>query len=149
MESSLIEKGKDRGYLLSDEVIAAFPHAEDDVESLDEFYHSLYENGIEVVDHAPRNGAVDLRSRIGAQRTSSGPRSTNPVTDHRQAADDALAAGVSDSVRLYLQEIGETDLLNMQEEVWLAKRMERGLIAEERLKNGDYAERFRAVRTQR
>jgi RNA polymerase primary sigma factor len=42
---------------------------------------------------------------------------------------------VGDSVRLYLQEIGDTDLLTMQEEVWLAKRMERGKLAEERLRD--------------
>src|SRR5699024_8335569 len=35
-----------------------------------------------------------------------------------------------DSVRLYLQEIGETDLLTMDEEVSLATRMERGKAAE-------------------
>ena len=44
-----------------------------------------------------------------------------------------LASGVGDSVRLYLQEIGDTELLTMQEEVWLAKRIERGKLAEERL----------------
>ena len=147
MEASLIERGKDRGYLLSEEVIAAFPHPEDDVESLDEFYHSLLEHGIEVLDDEPGNGKVDLRSRIsgnGHHHPVPEPEDIS-IPDSRQVAEDALAAGVSDSVRLYLQEIGVTDLLTMEEEVWLAKRMERGLIAEERIKNGDYlsdSERF-------
>src|SRR5690606_2008258 len=39
----------------------------------------------------------------------------------------------------YLQEIGETDLLTMQEEVWLATRMDRGLAAAARLEAGDYS----------
>ncbi|MGI8642834.1 MAG: RNA polymerase sigma factor RpoD, partial [Thermomicrobiales bacterium] len=58
----------------------------------------------------------------------------------RAEHDEAIAAGVGDSVRLYLQEIGETDLLTMQEEVWLAKRMERGLLSAERLMNEDLSD---------
>jgi RNA polymerase primary sigma factor len=51
---------------------------------------------------------------------------------------------VGDSVRLYLQEIGETSLLTMQEEVWLSTRMERGKLAEARLKDArtDPADRY-------
>jgi RNA polymerase primary sigma factor len=58
------------------------------------------------------------------------------VTVERTEPAEPLAVGVSDSVRLYLQEIGETDLLTMQEEVWLAKRMDRGKLAEQRLRLG-------------
>jgi len=46
MDASLIAKGKDRGYLLSDEIVAVFPHAEDELESVDEFYLTLVEQGI-------------------------------------------------------------------------------------------------------
>jgi RNA polymerase primary sigma factor len=136
METSLIEKGKDRGYLLSDEVIAAFPHPEDDVESLDEFYHSLLENGIEVVDQEPAstNGSLAPRERVNLNGRFP-VRENGRSSQARTEADAAIVAGVSDSVRIYLQEIGDTDLLNMEEEVWLAKRMERGLVAEERLRS--------------
>lgn len=137
IDPSLLEKGKDRGYLLSDEVIAAFPHAENDVETLDEFYHSLVENGIEVVDQAPSKRSVALRSRLLSNSrdivTPTRPGSSNRLTD-----DESLMAGVSDSVRLYLQEIGETNLLTMEEEVWLAKRFERGLIANARIEASEH-----------
>jgi RNA polymerase primary sigma factor len=139
METNLIERGKDRGYLLSDEVIAAFPHCENDVESLDEFYHSLFENGIEVLDQAPSasNGSLALRDRLLLNGRYPISENGKSPSEARSEADAAIAAGVSDSVRLYLQEIGETDLLNMEEEVWLAKRMERGLVAEERLRSDE------------
>ena len=52
---------------------------------------------------------------------SKADRADDERLDSQQAAQIA-----ADSVRLYLQEIGETDLLTMEEEVWLAKRMERG-----------------------
>ena len=122
METSLLAKGKDQGYLLADDIIAAFPNAEEQVETLDEFYSALVAEGIEVLDQPP--AARPSPKALAAERDAN---------LQRVAADDLLAAGVGDSVRLYLQEIGETDLLTMQEEVWLSRRMERGKLAAERL----------------
>ena len=133
MEASLIARGKDRGYLLSEEIIAAFPNVEENVESLDEFYLALVEQGIEVLDQDPAPPPTPLPERTF--HTTAPTRL--PSLDHRHDEDDAVA-GVSDSVRLYLQEIGETSLLTMQEEVWLAKRMERGKMAETRILIGEY-----------
>ena len=44
MVASLIAKGKTQGFLLSDEVLAAFPRIEDDIPSVDEFWSSLLES---------------------------------------------------------------------------------------------------------
>jgi len=125
MVSSLIDKGRDQGYLLSDDVIAAFPNAEEQLDSLDEFYSALVAEGIDVLDQRPQSAAP-----VAPPAPRSRTRSDQAA---RMASDDPLVSGVGDSVRLYLQEIGETDLLTMQEEVWLATRMERGKIAEGRL----------------
>jgi RNA polymerase primary sigma factor len=122
MVTTLIAKGKDQGYLLSDDIIAAFPNAEEQVDGLDDFYSSLVAEGIEVLDQAP-----------APAKSPAKPRAAAPTAAERAEAAEALAAGVGDSVRLYLQEIGETDLLTMQEEVWLAKRMDRGKQAEQGL----------------
>ncbi len=115
MVTSLLEKGKDQGYLLSDEIIALFPNAEEQLENLDDLYSWLVSEGIEVLDQAP-NQTQDQTKEVAQ------PERTDP--------NEAMGLAVGDSVRLYLQEIGETDLLTMAEEVWLSKRMERGKIAE-------------------
>jgi RNA polymerase primary sigma factor len=120
MVTNLIDKGRDQGYLLSDEVVAAFPNAEEHLDILEEFYSSLVAEGIEVLDQAPLKPLLRPREVVSDRATE------------RAYAED-LVTGVGDSVRLYLQEIGDTDLLTMQEEVWLAKRMERGKQAEELL----------------
>ncbi len=130
MVSSLIAKGKTQGYLLSDEIVAAFPNAEEHLEGLEDFYSSLIAEGIEVLDQAPVPAAQPAESRdlnrdLPAPVVERAPERIAPGEDY--------SSGVGDSVRLYLQEIGETDLLTMQEEVWLAKRMERGKIAEGKL----------------
>ncbi len=123
MITNLLEKGKDQGYLLSDDIIEMFPNAEEQMDSLEEFYSSLVAQGIEVLDQKPPVVVkpVPERSRSRAQAAA------------HAAFDDPFASGAGDSVRMYLQEIGETNLLTMQEEVWLATRMERGKAAEERL----------------
>ncbi len=133
MVTNLIDKGRDQGYLLSDDVVAAFPNAEEHLDVLEEFYSSLVAEGIEVVDQAPLKPLARPRDAV-AERAA-----------ERAASAEDLASGVGDSVRLYLQEIGDTDLLTMQEEVWLAKRMERGKLAEEQLQDPALTPELRAA----
>jgi RNA polymerase primary sigma factor len=114
--SDLLEKGRSQGYLLTDDLLALFPNAEDQIEHLDQLYSSLVTEGIEVLENAP----------------------AHTETDRRQAHEDRLEqaeqpSGVGDSVRLYLQQIGETDLLTMQGEVDLSKRIELGKFAQAQL----------------
>lgn len=145
--SSLLDKGKEQGYLLSDEILAEFPNIQDSIPDLDEFWSSLLENEIEVRDSEPLlNGRRSFRDQFSRsnhrlQKTSLKKRDearAEAMRVHRQEADEAAALGASDSVRLYLQEIGETDLLNMEQEQWLAMRMERGLEAAQRLADNDF-----------
>jgi len=114
--SDLLEKGRTQGYLLTDELLALFPNAEDHIEHLDQLYTSLVTEGIEVLDNAPSHLEHDRR-QVHEERI--------------EPADQP--SGVGDSVRLYLQQIGETDLLTMQGEVDLSKRIELGKFAQERL----------------
>ncbi len=58
----------------------------------------------------------------------------------RREVDQAYKAPTNDPVRMYLKEIGRVPLLTAQEEVDLAKRIEQGLFAEEKLEsNGDFS----------
>ncbi|GAA2873908.1 RNA polymerase sigma factor [Pseudonocardia halophobica] len=71
---------------------------------------------------------------------SSQQKSTEFVWDEdesealRQARKDAELTASADSVRAYLKQIGKVALLNAEEEVELAKRIEAGLYAAERLR---------------
>ncbi|CAN5673234.1 RNA polymerase sigma factor RpoD [soil metagenome] len=144
--SNLLAKGKQQGYLLSDECIAEFPDIQDQIQALDEFWSKLLENEIEIRDYAPLSRTGKLRRQLGQSSSPTAPVSTSTRRDaaaeamrvHRQEQQDPALLSAADSVRLYLQEIGETDLLTMEEEQWLARRMERGLQAAERLGAGDF-----------
>ncbi|MFL6144050.1 MAG: RNA polymerase sigma factor [Labedaea sp.] len=55
----------------------------------------------------------------------------------RQARKDAELTASADSVRAYLKQIGKVALLNAEEEVELAKRIEAGLYAAERVRSAE------------
>ncbi len=91
----------------------------------DAVYQRLVELGVEIVEDEP------------VREEEADPESTVDVDEERRRArkevDAALKAPTNDPVRMYLKEIGRVALLTAQEEVELAKRIEAGVIAEERL----------------
>ncbi len=67
----------------------------------------------------------------------------------RQARKDAEMTASADSVRAYLKQIGKVALLNAEEEVDLAKRIEAGLYAAERLRQAEEAAEKLALQARR
>ncbi|WP_460956112.1 RNA polymerase sigma factor [Parasphingorhabdus pacifica] len=67
----------------------------------------------------------------------------------RQARKDAELTASADSVRAYLKQIGKVALLNAEEEVELAKRIEAGLYGAERLRQTDESEEKLAFQMKR
>jgi RNA polymerase primary sigma factor len=67
----------------------------------------------------------------------------------RQARKDAEMTASADSVRAYLKQIGKVALLNAEEEVDLAKRIEAGLYAAERLRQAEEAGEKLALQARR
>jgi RNA polymerase primary sigma factor len=128
MVSSLLDKGRDQGFVLSDDIMAMYPNAEDHVETIDGLYGWLLSEGIEVRDRAPV-AHPELDEQVQAEEAAE--------AEEKQLAAESGIPAVGDSVRLYLHEIGATDLLTMDEEVWLSKRIELGRFAEERLQEVD------------
>ncbi|MFC5951657.1 RNA polymerase sigma factor [Pseudonocardia lutea] len=88
-------------------------------------------------DEEPANTGANRRAPT---TRSSQQKSTEFVWDEeesealRQARKDAELTASADSVRAYLKQIGKVALLNAEEEVELAKRIEAGLYAAERLR---------------
>ncbi|MFY9265145.1 MAG: sigma-70 family RNA polymerase sigma factor [Solirubrobacterales bacterium] len=111
----LLAAGRDRGYL-SIEDIETQIDAELTAEQVQELRTELIEQSIELV------GGKSAPTEVEAEVTASVPRAKAVVKAHEEAAGDA---GV-DSLRLYLRSIGRVDLLTAEQEVELAKRIERG-----------------------
>jgi RNA polymerase primary sigma factor len=73
---------------------------------------------------------------IGADAPGSAPASATAVVDEDDLVDDSWDQEVptTDLVRVYLTDIGKVALLNAEQEVDLAKRIEAGLFAAEKLR---------------
>jgi hypothetical protein len=70
MDSNLIAKGKDQGYLLSEDVAAAFSSADGSTDTLEDYYSALVAEGIDVVDQRPVSRAIaERRARKAARST--------------------------------------------------------------------------------
>ena len=96
---TLIDAGRENGSVTADEIALAFDELDLDAGQLDEFYAALEEQQIEIV-----GGADEAHAE--------------PELD--------VVATTSDSLQLFLKDIGKVDLLTAAEEVELAKRIERG-----------------------
>ena len=95
-------------------------------------------------DEEPANTGANRRNP--SQRERSTPQKSGDfVWDEeesealRQARKDAELTASADSVRAYLKQIGKVALLNAEEEVELAKRIEAGLYAAERIRRAQDA----------
>ncbi|MBM3767714.1 MAG: RNA polymerase sigma factor RpoD [Acidobacteria bacterium] len=109
---NLVENGKEKGYLLYDEVSDALP---DDIESpagIEELLTDLESAGIELLVDA-KDGGFGIKF------------------EESENADDADGAGefgdkTNDPVRMYLREMGTVPLLTRDGEIELARRIEKG-----------------------
>jgi RNA polymerase primary sigma factor len=108
----LIAKGRERGYLTFEEISSTLEEVEITKEQVTQLHAHLVEHGIDVV-------AADGVSAYKAQRSGESGAAKKEELD--LTVEPSL-----DSLRLYLRAIGQVDLLTAQQEVELAKRIERG-----------------------
>jgi len=97
----LLETGRENGSLSTEEISVALAELELDTAQIEEFYAALEELQIELVDS---NAEEAEREEAAAE-----PREVS-----------------TDSLQLFLKDIGKVDLLTAAQEVELAKRIERG-----------------------
>jgi RNA polymerase primary sigma factor len=115
---TLVAEGQERGFLTFEEIAACLEEVEVTKEQVQELHAHLVENGVEVVAQDGRP-AVSENGRVEAavQKEPDAPKKVEV---------DLTVEPSLDSLRLYLRSIGRVDLLTAQEEVGLAKRIERG-----------------------
>ena len=109
---AIIDRGRERGFITEMEILKFFPNVEKDITELERLYDRLEEASIKVEE-----------SREFIEEAVPEPTEEEINRALNIEADDTIA---SDSVQMYLREIGKTPLLTRDEEKELAKKIEKG-----------------------
>jgi RNA polymerase primary sigma factor len=116
--NKLITLGKEKGYLLYDEVNDLLPSDVHSAEDLDDLLSMFDSAGIEVLE-SPKSKSGD---KLDKDESKSEEVSEDSDLDLTPGALDKT----NDPVRMYLREMGTVPLLTREGEVEIAKRIERG-----------------------
>jgi RNA polymerase primary sigma factor len=115
----LIIEGQERGFLTFEQIEVCLEEVEVTKEQMQELHSYLEDQGIDVVEADGR----PLKSDGG----DGAAQSNGTQADERKKLEIDLTVEPSlDSLRLYLRSIGRVDLLTAEQEVILARRIERG-----------------------
>jgi RNA polymerase primary sigma factor len=117
----LIAEGQERGFLTFEQIAGCLEEVEVTKEQLQELHTYLDDQGIDVV------GADGNPIKPGTAVDNNNAQSSGNQAEERKKLEIDLTVEPSlDSLRLYLRSIGRVDLLTAEQEVILARRIERG-----------------------
>jgi RNA polymerase primary sigma factor len=119
--TKLMNMGKEKGYLLYDEVNDLLPSDVHSAEDLDDLLAMFDSAGIEVLE-SPR---VKSAEKLAIERSEEGKAEEGGDELELDLTPGALDK-TNDPVRMYLREMGTVPLLTREGEVEIAKRIERG-----------------------
>ncbi|HMN59425.1 MAG TPA: sigma-70 family RNA polymerase sigma factor [Anaerolinea sp.] len=117
--SMLLEKADIQGYLTTEDLMEIYPNVTDDRERLEAILVALRRRGVDILDHDESDPAYeDIDESLSED--------FNPVMDLTRISSD-------DTVGLYLKEMSRVPLLSSNEELDLARRIEKGRSARREL----------------
>jgi RNA polymerase primary sigma factor len=120
----LLDQATERGYVTADQILTAFPEAEENLAQLEDLFDHFYEQGIVVYED---------EAAASQEKAGEAPEETQPREQPLSGGDGLRDIPSTDITSLYFHEMGQVPLLTIEEEVKLARRWQRGRQAEQRL----------------
>ncbi len=129
----VIALGRQQGYVTLDDLMQFFPEAEEDINQLDEVFAALLSAGIPYVEDKSALPAVEEVAVTGLEEEDT----VQMINRLFLSGEGSLTEiDTSDMVGLYLKQAAEVPLLTQQEEIDLAKAIERGKESRDELAKG-------------
>jgi RNA polymerase primary sigma factor len=122
--TQLLTLGRDQGYVSIDDVLHVIPEDQRRAETLEEIFETLLSAGIPLAEDDPEE-STDSPAEESEENNGS--------VEYQRPEDPLAEAEVNDLVRLYFNEAASVPLLTAEEEVKLAKSMEKGRRARKKL----------------
>ncbi len=122
--SMLLEKADVQGYLTTEDLMELYPQVSEDSDRLEAIVLALRRRGVDILDQEDSDAAVE---------ETDDPLADNDIDPYA----DLTRISSDDTVGLYLKEMSRVPLLNVEEELDLAKRIERGVLARQELRRSN------------
>ena len=133
----LFKLGGEQGFITLDDIASQFPESEASLPVIERVYDMLLNAGIEIIDDEE---VSEKKSAVPLKEAEAEKENENKLAE--VSAIDAIDSG--DSVGLYLSQVGRVPLLTRDEEVELAKRIERGRRVRNNLARGPVSPKQRS-----
>jgi len=133
----LFKLGGEQGFITLNDIAAQFPESESSLPVIERVYDMLLNAGIEILDDEE---VSEKKPALLLKEAEVEKENENKLAE--VSAIDAIDSG--DSVGLYLSQVGRVPLLTRDEEVELAKRIERGRRVRDNLARGPVSPKQRA-----
>jgi RNA polymerase primary sigma factor len=123
----LLDEADEQGYLTLEQIMQAFPEAEDDLTELEDLFTYFQEQDVQIVESEDDLVEAELDDSLVRDDSDNGDTS------------DLSGISVHNAVSLYFKEMGREPLLKREEEILLAKRMRGGEEAKKKLDQNDHS----------